>query len=104
MNCKISYLAYRVPLDHIYETFDDIFRISKIHSRQLIIFYFSVFCQKKKKLQSQQKIIYTINTDSLCYPYRPGRIVCLSHQTAEIFNKIRYRQKKFKKSVKKTLT
>ena len=65
MNCKISYSAYRVPLDHIYEPFDDIFRISKIHSRQLIIFYFSVFCQKKKKLQSQQKIIHTINTDSL---------------------------------------
>ena len=57
MNCKISYSAYKVPLNHIYETFDDIFRISKIHSRQLIIFYFSVFYQKKKKLRSQQKIV-----------------------------------------------
>ena len=55
MNCKIGYSSYRVPLDHIYETLDDIFRISKIHSRQLIIFYFSVFYQKKKKLQSQRK-------------------------------------------------
>ena len=55
MNCKISYLAYRVPLDHIYEPFDDIFRISKIHSRQLIIFYFSVFCQKKKEIAKSAK-------------------------------------------------
>ena len=56
MNCKIGYLAYRVPLDHIYELFDDIFRISKIHSRQLIIFYFLVFCQKKKNCNVSKKL------------------------------------------------
>ena len=56
MNCKISYSTYKVPLDHIYESFDDIFRISKIHSRQLIIFYFSVFYQKKKNCKVSKKL------------------------------------------------
>ena len=43
----------------LYNSSDDIFRISKIHSRQLIIFCFSLFSPQKNKLQSQQKINYT---------------------------------------------
>ena len=58
MNCKIGHLAYTVPLYHIYETLDDIFRISKIHSRQLIIFWFWRFLQKKiKSSKSAEKIL-----------------------------------------------
>ena len=58
MSCKIGYLAYRVPSYHIYDILDDIFRISKIHSRQLIIFYFSVFCQKKKIVKSAKNYLH----------------------------------------------
>ena len=61
MTCKIGNVAYRVPSYHIYETIDNIFRISKIHSRQLIIFYFSVFC-KKKKIAKSAKNFFNVNT------------------------------------------
>ena len=62
MNCKIAYITYRVPLGHVYESPADIFRISKIHSRQLIILWFSVFLPKKKNFQSLKIIVCTINT------------------------------------------
>ena len=64
MNCKIAYIVYWLLLSQLYNSFDDIFTISKIHSRQLIILYFLVFCRKKINLQRQQKIFYMINTAS----------------------------------------
>ena len=80
---------------------DDISRISKIHSRQLIIFYFSRFLPKKIELQSQQKNYLHDKYRLFAIAYSAETIVCLSHQMAEIFNKIRYRQKKLWKKCKK---
>ena len=58
----MAYMAHKVPLAMLYDSFDDIFLISKIHSSELIILWFWRFLQKKKNLQSQQKIFCTINT------------------------------------------
>ena len=57
-------MARRVPLVILYNLSDDNFLISKIHSRQLIIFCFRRFSLNKIILQSQQKKFYTINTAS----------------------------------------
>ena len=64
MNCKMAYMAYKVPLAMLYDSPDDIFLISKIHSSELIILWFWRFLQKKNNLQRQQKIIYSINTNA----------------------------------------
>ena len=40
MNCKIKYMVHEVPLALLYNSSDDIFLISKIHSSELIIFCF----------------------------------------------------------------
>ena len=58
-------MAYKVPLGMLYDSFDDIFLISKIHSSELIILWFWRFSRKKINLQRQQKINYTINTNTL---------------------------------------
>ena len=42
-----KYMAYKVPLAILYNTSADIFRISKIHSSELIILWFWRFLQKK---------------------------------------------------------
>ena len=64
MNCKMAYMAYKVPLAMLYDSSDDIFLISKIHSSELIILWFWRFFTKKKNLQRQQKINYSINTST----------------------------------------
>ena len=61
----MAYIAYTVPLAMLYDTSDDIFLISKIHSSELINFRFWHFSPKKNNLQRQQKINYTINTATL---------------------------------------
>ena len=61
------------PLVIFYETLDNISQISKIHSRQLIIFFFSVFCQKKKEFANvSKKMFYTINTAKYGIAESPG--------------------------------
>ena len=57
MNCKIAYTAHEVPLGMLYDSFDDIFPISKIHSSELIILWFWRFSQKKKICNVSKKLI-----------------------------------------------
>ena len=64
MNCKMAYMAYKVPLTMLYDSSDDIFLISKIHSSELIILWFWRFLQKKKICNVSQKINYSINTSA----------------------------------------
>ena len=47
MSRKFANIVYWLLLSQLYNSFDKVFLISKIHSRQLIIFYFLVFCRKK---------------------------------------------------------
>ena len=59
MNCKMAYIAHKVPLGMLYDSSDDIFLISKIHSRQLIILWFWRFLQKKiKSAKSAKKFLH----------------------------------------------
>ena len=62
INYKMAYMAHKVPLGMFYDSSDDIFLISKIHSSELIISWFWRFSRKKINLQRQQEINYTINT------------------------------------------
>ena len=55
MNCKMAYMAYKVLLAMLYDSFDDIFLISKIHSSELIILWFWRFFTKKKKFATSAK-------------------------------------------------
>ena len=61
----MAYMAHKLPFGMLYDSSDDIFLISKIHSSELIILWFWRFSQKKKFLQRQQKINYIINTSTL---------------------------------------
>ena len=58
MNCRMAYIAHKVPLGMLYDSSDDIFLISKIHSRQLIIFMILTFFTKKNKICKVSKKIF----------------------------------------------
>ena len=100
MNCKMAYIAYTVPLAMLYDKSDDIFLISKIHSRQLINFCFWHFSPKKKKFATSAKINYTINTPTLGSSKCRNNDLFICSDGWDIWEK-RFAQKKWKKNKKK---
>ena len=83
------YIAHKVPLGMLYVSCDDIFLISKIHSRQLIIFMIlTFFAKKKKNLQKSAKKFLHDKYALTSLLFMPKTIIPLCHQTTEILDKM----------------